>query len=501
MAPTIPESSSVGIALIGVTLVTLYIVGTVFYRLYLHPLRSFPGPILWRISVLPRTYYTLKGELPFKAAEYFKRYETSILRLSPSELIFNDPQAWKDIYGHRTKGASELPKHPDFYNTISEQPNSILNAPREEHQLLRRQLSHGFSDKIMREQEPIIGTYVDLLIRRIYENGKNGSVPLDMRQWFNWTTFDVIGDLGFGSAFGSLRDSAYHPWVRMITHTIKESTWFQSLFRVGLHPVVDLARRWGVFPTTDAQMALVRNKLQERMKLGHERPDLIEGLIRRKDEWNLSFDQLAVNANLLIGAGSETTATLLSGACFLLTTHPDHLAELAREVRSSFATEDEITLTSVGSLHYMLAVLNECMRQYPPVTGDLPRIVPEGGATLLGKHVAEGTAVQVLQWPINYDSRWWKDPETFAPERWMGDPKYEGDRLEAMQPFSFGPRNCLGRNLAYAEMRLILAKIIFNFDMTLADDCKDWLRDQKAYVVWDKPPLNIYMTPVARKSG
>jgi hypothetical protein len=52
-------------------------------------------------------------------------------------------------------------------------------------------------------------------------------------------------------------------------------------------------------------------------------------------------------------------------------------------------------------------------------------------------------------------------------------------------------------SLAYAEMRLILAKIIFHFDMRIADDSKGWLETQKAYVVWDKPALNAYLTPRA----
>jgi hypothetical protein len=53
-------------------------------------------------------------------------------------------------------------------------------------------------------------------------------------------------------------------------------------------------------------------------------------------------------------------------------------------------------------------------------------------------------------------------------------------------------------SLAYAEMRLILAKLIFNFDMKIADDSLGWLHGQKGYTVWEKPALNVYMTPVAR---
>ena len=46
-------------------------------------------------------------------------------------------------------------------------------------------------------------------------------------------------------------------------------------------------------------------------------------------------------------------------------------------------------------------------------------------------------------------------------------------------------------------MRLILARIIFNFDMHVADDSRNWLQGQKIDIIWVKPPLNVYMTPVS----
>jgi hypothetical protein len=53
-------------------------------------------------------------------------------------------------------------------------------------------------------------------------------------------------------------------------------------------------------------------------------------------------------------------------------------------------------------------------------------------------------------------------------------------------------------SLAYAEMRLILARIIFEFDLRLADESKDWLRNASAFTTWRKMPLYVYLTPVGR---
>jgi cytochrome P450 len=91
-----------------------------------------------------------------------------------------------------------------------------------------------------------------------------------------------------------------------------------------------------------------------------------------------------------------------------------------------------------------------------------------------------------------------RDPFAYRPERWLGDPAFAGDRKDAFQPFHLGPRNCLGRNLAYVEMRLILARILWNFDLRIAEESVDWLRKQRIYNFWQKGKLNVYLTPVMR---
>jgi cytochrome P450 len=89
-------------------------------------------------------------------------------------------------------------------------------------------------------------------------------------------------------------------------------------------------------------------------------------------------------------------------------------------------------------------------------------------------------------------------PGEFLPQRWLGDVEFANDNRAVMQPFAAGPRNCIGRNLAYAEMRLILAKVMFNFDLVLdAGKTGPWL-DQKVYTLWQKKPRWVRLNPVAR---
>lgn len=103
------------------------------------------------------------------------------------------------------------------------------------------------------------------------------------------------------------------------------------------------------------------------------------------------------NASLLIIAGSETTATTLSGVTFLLLTHPEVLQKTTDEVRSSFSNESEIDLLSVQKLNYMMAALQETLRMYPPVPTAIPRKAQPGGDVICGQYVPENVSIILRQ--------------------------------------------------------------------------------------------------------
>jgi cytochrome P450 len=167
-------------------------------------------------------------------------------------------------------------KYQKFYRPIKLHTD-IVNADREEHGRLRRLLSHVFSDKSMRDHEPLIKGYLDLLIKRLHENCAGGSKPLDMVLWYNWTTFDIIGDLAFGEPFGCLERADYHPWVTMIFSMVKAGAVFQAsahfpFFQrllISMIPKFLMAKR-------EVHIQLTREKIRKRMALQTERPSLVQ---------------------------------------------------------------------------------------------------------------------------------------------------------------------------------------------------------------------------------
>lgn len=179
----------------------------------------------------------------------------------------------------------------------------------------------------------------------------------------------------------------------MIFQGIKLGAWLQVMNRFPwAKPLLLLIVPPELSAKRKEHLELTKQKLLKRMELDAERPDLLEGLLRKKEDLGMDFETLRMTASLLIIAGSETTATLLSGVTYLLTQHPEALAKLTREVRTSFAREEDINFVSVSQLPYMMACLDEGLRIYPPAPLGLQRDVPKGGAEIAGYWVPDNVS-------------------------------------------------------------------------------------------------------------
>lgn len=121
----------------------------------------------------------------------------------------------------------------------------------------------------------------------------------------------------------------------------------------------------------------------------------------------------------------------------------NHLAPLLMPLRTLPSTYSLERTANYGTI--VLACLKETLRHYPPVAGNMPRTVPKGGAHIAGTFVPEGTSVGISQWSINHSTRNFSDPWSYKPERFLQPDQFKDDDFEALQPFSSGPRNCVGK--------------------------------------------------------
>ncbi|KAI0852161.1 cytochrome P450 [Daldinia vernicosa] len=139
-------------------------------------------------------------------------------------------------------------------------------------------------------------------------------------------------------------------------------------------------------------------------------------------------------------------------------------------------------MTRVNQCKYLLACIEETLWIYPPSPQPHQRIVPPGGAITNGEHLPECVAVGISIYAASKSPRNSLQTDSFIPERWTReDPRLDDNKRQVSQPFSFGPRNCIGRNPAYFKIKIIIARIVWHFDIENATE-GDWI-DQKVYMV------------------
>ncbi|KAG9502116.1 hypothetical protein J7337_007832 [Fusarium musae] len=396
---------SVSILAGGVAATTVLCIGYVVYNIFLHPLRNFPGPLLCRASPLYRHYKFLRGELLFETERLHKQYGP-VVRIRPNELSFIDPEAWRDIYVAHGGSArlGDFARYDRFYQWAGPSaPETFVSLDRPYHDSMKRQLSPAFSERSLQFQEPIIQGYTDTLIRKLTEASKDGK-PVNLREWFNHYTFDIIGNLGFGSDFGGLESEQYHPWVKAVSQNVREFAIMQVLMYLGLQRIVHVLSGSSLLRGKILHEHLTREKVEARIKVEKPRLDIFQPLLDRKPPLKLS-----------------------------------------EEVRSTFKNEEDITIVSVNQLPYLAACLNEALRCFPAVPPALPRVVPHGGAVIAGHAVPENTVVAVASWATNHSERHFNKALEYHPERFMKDPEFSEDRFDTFQPFGLGHGNCPGR--------------------------------------------------------
>jgi cytochrome P450 len=173
----------------------------------------------------------------------------------------------------------------------------------------------------------------------------------------------------------------------------------------------------------------------------------------------------------------ETTSSAFTWATYLLATHPDIQSNLRTELRTAIpsATNPETDLaTLLESLPLLNAVCNETIRLYPTVPITVRNAIRP--TTILNQPIPAGTQVLLVPWAINRSRQHWgPDAGLFKPERWIdsatGRPNNTGGATSnyASLTFLHGPRSCIGRDFAKAEMRCLVAAFVGKFEMEVAE--------------------------------
>lgn len=215
-----------------------------------------------------------------------------------------------------------------------------------------------------------------------------------------------------------------------------------------------------------------------------------------------SFKAWAITQiRLFLFAGHDSTSSTICYIYYLLSHHPDCLAQLRAEHDEVFGKDlSAVTLLLkerphlINQLPYTLAVLKESLRLFPPASamrGGRPGVSLQDSKG--NQYPTEGTNIWILHHAVQRNPTYWKDPDSFIPDRWLvgpDDPLYPVKG--AWRPFEFGPRNCVGQTLVTLDVRVVLVMTVREFD--IRDAYEEWdrlhptkdiktVRGERAYLV------------------
>jgi hypothetical protein len=125
------------------------------------------------------------------------------------------------------------------------------------------------------------------------------------------------------------------------------------------------------------------DRVDRRLASRSTRPDIWTQVLRQEGERALSLDEMRSNADMFMIAGTETTATLVSG----LLMNPDKMSTLQDEIRGTFEAREDMTMGRLAQMKYLNACIEEGLRMYPPVPIGLPRLTPVGGTAICGEWI------------------------------------------------------------------------------------------------------------------
>ncbi|XP_070173330.1 probable cytochrome P450 CYP44 [Littorina saxatilis] len=190
-------------------------------------------------------------------------------------------------------------------------------------------------------------------------------------------------------------------------------------------------------------------------------------------ERSLSEQDVFSIVDTLMAAGSDSTACGLQLLFYALATNPDKQEKVAEEVLTHMGRDGHLTAPVLDKLAYMTAAVKESMRLFFPVPSGAQRRLPNN-AVLSGYQVPKGTIVGVNSLRIAISPRYYDQPNSFVPERWLrneGGQRTRDISTMAYLPFGFGARNCVGRRFALQEIYLATAKMLQKYRLGLKDEC------------------------------
>lgn len=452
----------------------------------------------------------------------------AVIRIAPDRLVFNTvtalqgkffesikPQQFCHFCTKVTTALTLMLTKPDIYHSpqvtksytyLSTTKNNVVNVftalDNDVHRSKRGLIGQALTDRALKRFEPVMMDQINLYLGHIQDASRTAT-PVNMTETSRYLSLDIVGQLAFGYDLGvQKRDDNRYIMGAMYFGNYRGNIYHHLFFlsRLYVNKIFD----YMFYQAREKYWRLVESMIQKRMgEDRHAKPDLYSFLadamtadpdsLRGGALWMEALFFLAAGMSPLLHrwltkkgyfpvlieslpeVGGDTVATATSATFFYLAHNPACYETLAREIRSSFESQQDIQAgPRLSSCTYLRACIEEALRMSPPVSTTLWRQRDPGNNQPLivdGHVIPHGTLFGVNAYALHHNEQYFPQAFTFRPERWLDSADNQEVRKvarAAFAAFSIGSRGCAGKSMAYLEVSLVIAKTLWSFDFERA---------------------------------
>ncbi|GAB7365351.1 hypothetical protein MBLNU230_g6431t1 [Neophaeotheca triangularis] len=432
------------------------------YRTFLNPLNQFPGPWLARIATPYFTTKLLNSDRCHVLQKMHKQYGP-IVRIGSGDLSVADADFMAPTFGPSSKVIKSV-----WYDAAHPAHSLQTERSAKKHAQRRRLWAPAFSDRAIRDYEVKISALNDKIIDRVSRSADSGE-PLDVSLFFNLWSFDVMARLTFGKNYGMLDEGKKHRALALLSKSMLLLAYQLPLWSVRvLRQIPGAAADYFKF------IKFCKDELTWRVKNSDAvdkegGSDIMSWLLKSHEDVKQPEDDpsLLLDTQLLIVAGSDTSATALTFLFFHLAKDPEQVTKLREELRplvqgGNWGDKD------IRFAAHLNGCINEALRLHPPVPSGVSRETPKEGLRVGDTFIPGHTTYITPTYVMGRDEKYYTKANDFVPERWYSKSEMIKHK-DAFAPFSAGPMGCIGKNLALTELRTLTTKLLLQFDVRLAD--------------------------------
>ncbi|KAH7635578.1 benzoate 4-monooxygenase cytochrome p450 [Sordaria sp. MPI-SDFR-AT-0083] len=455
-----------------------------FYNVIYHPLRRIPGPKLAAATYIPELYWdVVRGGMYQRQILLMHEKYGPIVRINPDEVHCNDWRFIDEIYasGNRKR---DKPLH-QVRGSGGIVSATFSTTSHDVHRMRRNALSKFFSRAQVARLEPTVRDYAERICSKILTLGK--SAPFDVTTAYSHFTTDVISNYCLGDSLGLIEQEGWEPNFREPLYAqLKLMYWFRFVpfFKKLSVAIAIITQRFSkdmntLFNALVGDMPRYVRRAQYKVDRGLDDGSSVFGALLTSDlpPSEKSVERLTDEGFSLFAAGTETVSWALSVITYHLFANPELLEKVTAEVTQAIdpISGELPSWNTLEKLPYLGGVIYEGLRLSYGVASRSSRIpvgedlvyrgkwAPKGSNTMTEFQyvLPRGYAIGMSPLSIHHDEKIFPDSHSFVPERWVDDNNQHRKELDrALLSFSKGSRGCIGINLAYCELYVLLSLLI-----------------------------------------